>query len=148
MSLLQLNTNESEKLSAFLEAFCRWARSQPDVTAVVLVGSYARGAASEGSDIDLVVLTPSVDRYLRDRSWVSVFGETAECREEEYGRLTSVRAFYGSGFEVEYGFTTPDWAEAPIDAGTLRVVADGMEVLHDPHGIIARMWQEIQSSDG
>ena len=93
-----------------------------------------------------MILTPGVDRYLRDRSWVSVFGEAAECREEDYGRVTSVRAFYGGGLEFEYGFTTPDWAEVPIDDDTLRVITDGMKVLHDRQGIISGLQREILSS--
>lgn len=133
-------------VSAFLEAFSRWARSQPDIEAVALVGSYARDAATESSDVDLVILTPGADRYLRDRSWVSVFGMPAECREEDYGRVTSVRAFYESGLEVEYGFAAPDWAATPIDEGTLRVVTDGLKVLHDPRHILAGMQRGIQSS--
>lgn len=127
------------KVSAFLEAFCRWARGRADVEAVVLVGSYARGAAAEGSDVDLVILTPKADEYVRDQSWVSLFGEAARCREEDYGKVTSVRAFYEEGLEVEFGFATPDWAAAPIDAGTLRAVTDGMQVLYDPHGLAGRM---------
>lgn len=133
-------------ISAFLEAFSRWARSQPEIEAVALVGSYARDAAREGSDVDLVILTSRVDRYLRDHGWVSMFGKVTECRREDYGRVTSVRAYYESGLEVEYGFSTPDWAAAPIDAGTWRVVSDGMKVLHDPQGIMARVQQEIRSS--
>ena len=135
-------------VSDFLEAFYRWASAQPDIEGVALVGSYARDAALEGSDVDLVILTSDVDKYLRDRSWVSVFGEFAECREEEYGRVTSVRAFYESGIEVEYGFTTPDWAEAPIDVGTMRVVREGMKVVYDREGIIGRMGREIGSGGG
>jgi hypothetical protein len=134
-------------VSAFLDTFIRWASAQPDIEAVALVGSYARGEASEGSDVDLVILTSNVDKYLRDRSWISVFGDVTECREEDYGRVTSVRAFYGGRLEVEYGFTTPDWADAPIDAGTLRVVTDGMEVAYDPQGIVAKMRREILSSE-
>lgn len=126
-------------VSAFLEAVGRWARTQPDIEAVALVGSYARDAATESSDVDLVILTSGVDRYLRDRSWVSLFGEAGECREEDYGRVTSVRVFYRGGLEVEYGFTTPDWAEVPIDEGTLRVITDGMKVLHDPRGLLAAL---------
>ncbi len=133
-------------VSAFLEAFSRWASTQPDIEAVALVGSYARDEASESSDVDLVILTSSVDTYLRDLSWVSVFGEATEWRKEVYGRVTSVRALYESGLEVEYGFTTPDWAAAPIDAGTLRVVREGMKVVHDPQGVIGRMEWEIGSS--
>ena len=126
-------------VSAFLKAVGRWARTQPDIEAVALVGSYARDAATESSDVDLVILTSGVDRYLRDRSWVSLFGEAGECREEDYGRVTSVRVFYRGGLEVEYGFTTPYWAEVPIDEGTLRVITDGMKVLHDPRGLLAAL---------
>ena len=135
-----------ENVSAFLDTFCRWASVQPDIEAVALVGSYARDGATAGSDVDLVVLTSDVDRHVRDRSWVLLFGEPLECLEEDYGRVTSVRAFYSGGLEVEYGFTTPDWAEAPIDPGTRQVVANGMKVLYDPHGIIARLQGEIRSS--
>jgi hypothetical protein len=57
-----------------------------------------------------------------------------------------VRAFYESGLEVEYGFTTPDWAETPTDAGTMRVVTDGMRVVYDPQGVIGRLGREMGSS--
>ena len=76
-----------------------------------------------------------------------MFEELAERREEDYGRVTSVLAFYESELEVEYGFTTLDWAEAPIDAGALRVVTDRMKVVYDTQGIIFRMWREIGSSE-
>jgi predicted nucleotidyltransferase len=135
-------------VSDFLDTFRCWASAQPDIEAVALVGSHARGTAAEDSDVDLVILTPDVDRYLLDQSWVSLFGDVAECREEDYGRVTSLRAFYGLGIEAEYGFAAPDWAAAPIDAGTLRVVTDGMEVLYDPRGILAGMKREIELSDG
>ena len=116
-------------VSVFLEAFSRWARSQPDIEAVALVGSLARETATEGSDIDLIIVTYGPDRYLCDWSWVSMFGEVAACQKESYGKVTSIRAFYGGGLEVEYGFTMQDWAAAPIDAGTLRVVAGGIKAL-------------------
>lgn len=127
------------KVSAFLEAFGDWVRSQPEVVAVVLVGSYARGAATESSDVDLVILTSDVDKYLRDRSWLSLFGNVTGCREEDYGRVTSLRVFYSDRMEVEYGFSTPDWADLPLDAGTLKVITDGMKVLYDPQRIIGTM---------
>jgi uncharacterized protein len=128
---------------AFLEMFSQWAGTQSDVKAVALVGSYARDAASEGSDVDLLILVADVAKYIRDQSWVSLFGEAAECREEDWGKVTSLRTFYGDGLEVEYGFSTPDWADMPIDAGSLRVVADGMKVLYDPLGILSIVQREV-----
>ncbi|HKX84775.1 MAG TPA: nucleotidyltransferase domain-containing protein [Pyrinomonadaceae bacterium] len=137
----------ANKYQSFLDAFSRWANEHPDIEAAVLVGSHARGAATMGSDVDLVVLTSGVDRYLHDRTWVSAFGEPLECVKEDYGRVTSLRVFYREGLEVEYGFTTPEWAAFPIDEGTRQVVEDGMKVLYDPHGIIARMQRQLRSNE-
>ena len=131
-------------VSAFIESFSSWARTQSDIEAVALVGSYARKDANEDSDVDLVILTADPDKFLLDRSWIAIFGKVARCQEEDYGRVTSVRVFYGGGLEVEFGFATPDWARAPIDVGTKRVVSGGTKVLYDPHGSIARMLREIE----
>jgi uncharacterized protein len=135
-------------VSAFQEMFGRWAAAQPDVKAVALVGSYARDAATPDSDIDLLILVADVATYIRDQSWVSLFGEVTECREEDWGRVTSLRAFYQNGLEVEYGFSTPDWADMPIDAGSFRVVSDGMKVLYDPLDILSIVQREILSNRG
>jgi uncharacterized protein len=123
----------------FLESFIQWAEGQPDISAVVLVGSYARNAPTEDSDIDLVILTSAVKKYLHERSWLAAFGDLTNYRTEHYGKVTSLRAFYDDGLEVEYGFATPDWAKPPIDKGTLQVLKKGMRVLHDPVGLLARI---------
>jgi predicted nucleotidyltransferase len=130
-------------VSAFLAEVNRWASAQPDVLAVALVGSYARDAALEGSDVDLLILTTEMAKYINDRSWVSLFGEVTEVRVEDYGKVTSLRTFYQGGLEVEYGLTTRDWARMPMDAGSRRVVSDGMKILFDPHRILSSLEREI-----
>jgi len=130
-------------VSAFLEAFNCWASAQTDVKAVALVGSYARDAATEGSDVDLLILTIDVSKYINDLSWVSLFGEAPECSVEDWGKVTSLRTFYTGGLEVEYGFATPDWAKRPMDAGSLQVVSDGMKILFDAQNILSTVQQEV-----
>jgi hypothetical protein len=132
-------------VSAFLEAFNCWASAQPDVKAVALVGSYARDEATEGSDVDLLILTTDVAKYISDRSWVSLFGEATECRVEDWGKVTSLRAFYTGGLEVEYGFSAPDWAKRPMDAGSLRVVSDGLKILFDAQNILSAVQGEVST---
>jgi len=45
-----------------------------------------------------------------------------------------------SGLEVEVGIALPSWAATePVDACTRRVVTDGMSVLYDPQGLLARL---------
>ena len=130
-------------ISAFLAAVSGWASAQPDVLAIALVGSYARDAAAEGSDVDLLILTSEVAKYINDRSWLSQFGEVTNSRVENYGKVTSLRTFYQDGLEVEYGLTTRDWAQIPMDAGSRRIVIDGMKILFDPHRILSSVEREI-----
>ena len=40
------------------------------------------------------------------------------------------------GLEIEYNFSTPSWASLPVDAGTRRVLNDGVKILYDPTGLL------------
>lgn len=52
-------------IERFLSAVVQWASAQPDIVAVALVGSHARGTAKPTSDVDLVILTSCPQRYLQ-----------------------------------------------------------------------------------
>ncbi len=122
----------------FLDAFVGWAAAQADAQGIALVGSYARGAARDDSDIDLVLLTDQPRNYLDDLTWIERFGAVKKHQTEEYGKLTSVRVWYQNGQEVEYGITTPDWAATPLDEGTRCVLSDGMLVLFERGTLLSR----------
>lgn len=124
-------------LEELLDGVVRWARARADVRAVVLVGSHARGAARPDSDVDLVLLVERPDELLADTTWLSAFGAVVRCELEHWGRVESLRAWYSSGLEVEFGLTTPDWATRP-DEGTERVLSDGARVLLDRDLVFAR----------
>ena len=130
-------------VKAFLDKFSRWVRTQPDIEAVALVGSYSRAEASENSDVDLIILTTKTADYLQHQSWASVFGEVTKCKVEDWGKVKSLRVFYADDLEVEYGFALPDWADIPIDPGMSRVVSDGMRILFDPLGILTELRQKV-----
>ncbi|HXI26497.1 MAG TPA: nucleotidyltransferase domain-containing protein [Pyrinomonadaceae bacterium] len=119
-------------VDAFLEKFTCWVKEQSDIEGAALIGSYASGKATENSDVDLMILTTSPSRYLSNKQWLSVFGEVARSQNETWGAVEMVRAFYRTGLEIEYNFAAPSWAGIPIDAGTRRVVNDGMKVVFDP----------------
>jgi predicted nucleotidyltransferase len=127
-----------ETIREFLNAFAGWASEQPDVQGIALVGSYARDAAKDDSDIDLVLLTDQPSKYLEDSRWAERFGVVEKHQTEDYGKLTSLRAWYRHGMEVEYGITSPDWAASPLDAGTRRVIHDGMIVLFERGDLLSR----------
>ncbi|PKO22638.1 MAG: hypothetical protein CVU38_08345 [Chloroflexi bacterium HGW-Chloroflexi-1] len=126
------------EIDAFIHDVTRWAATQPDIRAVALVGSHARGAATETSDIDLVLLADSPEQYLTHTGWVARFGAVVKQETEDYGKVTSLRVWYANGREVEYGLTTPDWALPPLDEGTRRVIRDGMQVLFEREALLSR----------
>ena len=122
----------------FLEAFTPWAADQADVQGIALVGSYARGAARDDSDVDLVLLTEQAGKYLDDMQWIERFGIVEKHQIEDYGKLISLRVWYQNDIEVEFGVTTPDWAAIPLDAGTQEVMKGGMIVLFERGNLLSR----------
>jgi predicted nucleotidyltransferase len=129
---------QADQVDVFLHNFITWASSQPDIQGVALVGSYARGAATESSDVDLVILAQNPEQYLQDQHWVGRFGEISRQQIEEYGILTSIRVWYSDGREIEYGITNDHWADIPLDEGTRQVIADGMRVLFERRPILSQ----------
>ena len=121
----------------FIEDFMRWSTKRKDILAAALVGSYAREAATESSDVDLVIIVEDPQKYLTHTKWLKVFGTVITQKIEDYGKLTSLRVWYENGLEIEYGFTTRDWAKTPLDKGTKRVISDGMRVLFEKEVLLS-----------
>src|SRR6266508_1177474 len=109
----------------FLDDFIAWASAQEDMQAIGLVGSHARGEVRDDSDIDLMLLTDQPQKYLEELIWIELFGVVEKHQSEDYGKLTSIRVWYQSGYELEYGITTSGWAAAPLDAGTQELLRGG-----------------------
>jgi hypothetical protein len=123
---------------AFIAQFAEWAANHPAVRAAVLVGSWARGAAHAGSDIDLILIVSDPADFLQGDAWFNTFGMVEDVMHEDWGRVQSLRVYYQGGLEVEFGITTAEWAgTSPVDAGTARVVHDGLRILVDPDGLLA-----------
>lgn len=121
----------------FIEDFMRWSRRRKDIRAAALIGSYARESPTESSDVDLVIIAEDPQAYITDAEWTRVFGRVITQKVEEYGKLTSLRVWYESGLEIEYGFTSREWAKSPLDPGTKRVIDDGMRVLFEKEVLLS-----------
>lgn len=125
------------ELESFISQLSAWARKQPDIHGVLLVGSHARREARADSDIDLVILTNTPGKYLDTISFAEDFGAIERTVNEDWGKVTAVRTWYGDGMEVEFGITTPEWAALPLDPGTQRVISDGVRIIFDRDGELA-----------
>lgn len=123
--------SESPDVQRFFLDFFRWLGSQPEIQAVALVGSCARGEATNASDLDLIIIASDPTKYLAEPDWVKQFGSVSRTHVEHYGKVTSLRVWYADGMEVEYGLTDVTWAAIPLDEGTRKVVSDGIQVLFE-----------------
>lgn len=136
-------SNVSE-LQPLLDHVVSWAESVPEVRAIALVGSWARGEASADSDVDLIVLALAPEALVSDTSWTACVGAPTLVTVEEWGAIHSVRVRYANGQEVEFGIGSVAWAEtSPVDAGTRRVVSHGFLPLHDPQRLLAKLEKSV-----
>ncbi len=130
----------ADEVRSLLARLRKWAQGRPDVVAVGLAGSWAQGDARMDSDVDVVVLTENQAPYLEDDAWVYEMGGVELVWTRRWGPMTERRFALPSRLEVELGVAPPSWAATdPVDDGTRRVVTDGMSVVYDPKGILARL---------
>jgi predicted nucleotidyltransferase len=61
-------------IGPFLNVLKMWAVKQPDIIAVAIVGSHARGMARPDSDIDVIVIVDDPAPYLEKSAWLECFG--------------------------------------------------------------------------
>ncbi len=118
-------------LQAFILQLLPWAKGQADILGILLVGSQAHGAARPDSDIDLVIASTTPSTYIDNVAWTAEFGKVDRTQIEDYGKLTSVRVWYKSGLEVEFGFTDRSWTRLPLDPGTKQVLDGGYRLLFE-----------------
>lgn len=116
-----------------------WAEAQPDVRAVIAVGSTARGDADGWSDLDLIMFTADRARYL-DPAWLATFGTVwLTYLDEAAPGDPEWFAIYEDGLKVDIVLlpVTDPSEELPV---LLRgphyqtVFARGVRVLFDRHG--------------
>ena len=88
-------------VEGFLAQVAEWAAARTDIRALGLVGSHARGTARQESDVDLLLLTTTPEKYTANADWARRFGRIASHEVERWGRVSSVRVWYESGLEVE-----------------------------------------------
>ncbi|WP_051196899.1 hypothetical protein [Jonesia quinghaiensis] len=141
-------TQRHDEVEALLSRIVVWGASRPDIVALGLAGSWARGAAGMHSDADVVVLTDAVGIFSVEDDWViDAVGTVASItRTQTWGPLTERRVELASKFEVEFGFATPQWAALPPDGGTAHVVKDGFRILYDPEHVLQRLVTAVLSA--
>ena len=135
-----------DRVDLILAALGDWTRLRSDLSAAALVGSWARGEASPGSDLDALILTADRDRFQSSTAWVEEIdwhraqSKVVGWQDRRYGLVWSRHLRLDPAGEVEMTFALPSWADRdPIDPGTRRVVRDGLKVLSDRADLFGRL---------
>jgi uncharacterized protein len=135
-----------DEVEALVRVVADWATGREDIRALALVGSWARGEPRPDSDIDLLLVTDQADAYRQSRSWLESidFGRIGHRVQSEaeavYGVAWSSHVHLSPAADVEMTFVPRAWAAIdPIDGGTRRVVCDGLRIIFDRDGILARL---------
>lgn len=123
----------------FLFAIKNWAEEEKVIESIILVGSYARNAQKDTSDIDLVIISPEKNSLIEQTDLLKQFGAIKKQEIEYWGACTSIRIWYDKSFEVEFGFVEPSWISQPLDGGTHRVLSDGYQVILDKKGYFEKL---------
>lgn len=116
-----------------------WAAAQSDIIAVVAVGSKARGDADLWSDLDLLLFTEDLTRYL-DAGWLHTLGDVWLTYKDEAGPGDPEWfVIYEGGLKVDIVLLQVDEPAATLEDLLQRypyqtVFARGVKVLFDRHG--------------
>ena len=128
-----------------------FAKSNNQILAVGLCGSYARGDAIPDSDLDLLILVKDKLAFKR-MDWMpevqfEKIEEEVECfKDAIYGQVWSRHIFLKNGFEIEFCFANKSWANIKnLDEGTRKVVLDGFRTIYDPQHILNKLMNKVKS---
>jgi len=138
------------QIQGILNVVSEWARREKRVLGVALVGSWARGEARPDSDIDLVLLVDDWDSFrttawMAELDWDSIGEKVVRFEDADYGLVWSRFLFTDKNQEIEFGFAHIDWLKTdPVDAGTKKVVSDGMRILLDKQGRLGHLLDHVR----
>ncbi len=125
-------------ITELLTKIINWGNSEESIQAIGLVGSHARKAATDDSDVDLMIICKNPENYISDEDWIHNFGQVKEIKNEIWSQLKTKRVFYTNGLEVEFNFDKASWANHE-DSGTKRVITDGIKILVDKEKILENL---------
>ena len=128
-----------------LDRFVDWAQIQEDIVGAIIVGSQARTTppADQWSDLDLVIITTDVGRYLTQTNWIAELGPywLNFIEKQGVGEGFEHRVLFAGGMDVDFVPTPyaeieqiiaqgwpPDWAGV-LQRG-YKLILDKQDLAH------------------
>ena len=118
-----------------LQRIVEWSHACPEVQAVALVGSGARGdyPADEWSDIDLILVTSTPDCFLQSSGWLDAIDEPwiSTVERDSAGKIVERRVLFRSGVDVDFIVLSVERVQALREEPLASIISRGMQVLLD-----------------
>jgi aminoglycoside 6-adenylyltransferase len=133
----------AEAYEQLIERFIKWAQTEKDIRAAIVIGSRARvdHPADEWSDLDIVIITTDPERYWSTTSWIEKIGNPWLTFVEPTpdGRGMERRVLFEGGLDVDFNPMSVDLVGQMVETEVPSDVADtlrrGMRVLLDKDGL-------------
>jgi uncharacterized protein len=141
-----MSSLNSNRKNPAIEQVTAWAKTQPDIVAVALVGSWARGNPTKRSDIDFMILSETPGARLIGIHWTKEMCRThlssplKNWKNGFYGAVWSRHILLRNGQRIKLSFVARSWASvSPLNPGTRYVVQDAFQILYDPEGMLSKL---------
>jgi aminoglycoside 6-adenylyltransferase len=126
--------------------FARWAESQSNVRAAIVIGSRARvdHAADAWADLDVIIVADDSEPLVRDGGWLREVGECSlDFIETSPAGIPERRALFAGGLDADFALVSTSAVRAALDSGETAALAlavgRGMRVLIDRDGLAVRL---------
>jgi len=113
-----------------------------DVFGILLVGSYARKAEKNNSDVDVVIITSDEKYYYETDEWISELGEYLQTDKEKWWIVSTIKVHF-SNIEVEFNFAGLEWLKTTKEKSTNWLLSDGYVVLYERNSIFEHIKREF-----
>lgn len=127
----------------FEERVIAWAKTQPHVRAVIVVGSMARptGSTTRWSDLDVELICTDINPYLSSETWLDQIGEVWVCLPLWNDGVYPTRlVWFAGGEKVDFSLHRVEDLARRVEADELREeYRRGYRILLDKDGLAARL---------
>jgi len=144
---------KSQSVEELLQKFVGWARTQPDIVAVLNQGSRARTdhPADEWADLDLIIFTTNKKKYVDNSDWLENVGKTIVTHPEKtaVGDEVERRAIFEGGVDVDFSIISKEQLEDDMEHPSpqdLDMIRRGVRVLFDRTGTIQANLSKLSST--
>ncbi|QFF99319.1 aminoglycoside adenylyltransferase [Psychrobacillus glaciei] len=117
-----------------------WGQQEDDIRSIFIVGSMARSdkPADKWSDMDLVIVTSDVEKWLQSEEWIRKFGnpQISFLERTHVGNIMERRVMYDGSCIVDFNFMKLEVAKTILESEEVQgVIARGVKVLLDKDSV-------------